>query len=111
MIQGQSREAVICHNMDYADPLTDATLVDAYVSFSRVEKLIGIFLLGAFCPSAFQRGAPVGPDLLLKVLRRTITLEDALRQSADNDRRQANEDASDPMKQSYRCMMTTAGTA
>eukprot|EP00973_Karenia_brevis_P035315 4870314-Karenia_brevis.AAC.1 len=35
MIQGQSREAVICHNMDYADPLTDATLVDAYVSFSR----------------------------------------------------------------------------
>ena len=108
MIQGQSREAVICHNVDYADPLTDAALVDAYVSFSRVKKLAGIYLLGAFSPYAFKRGAPLAPDLLLKVLRREITLDEALRQFAEHDMEEPEENKSDPMMQSYRCMQCFA---
>ena len=108
MIQGQAREAAICHNVDYADPLTDAALVDAYVSFSRVKKLSGIYLLGAFSPYAFKRGAPLAPDLLLNVVRRQMILDEAVRQFAEHDMQEPENNKSDRTMHSYRCMQCFA---
>ena len=83
-----------------------ASQIAAYVCFSRVKLLSGIYVLQAFSPLLFSRGPPKGPERLIRKLSGRITASEALEEWEHDDEgppAESAEKANDVMKTKHRC--------
>ena len=76
-VQGASLAAVIvdCLTVDLCSKTTE--MLAAYIGLSRVRKKEALLIAEPFSPALFCHGQPPGPEILMKVLRREITADDA----------------------------------
>ena len=76
-VQGASLPAVIvdCLAVDLCSKTTE--MLAAYIGLSRVRRKEALLIAEPFSPALFCHGQPPGPEILMKVLRRDITAEDA----------------------------------
>ena len=76
-VQGASLAAVIvdCLKVDLCTKTTE--MLAAYIGLSRVRRKEALLIAEPFSPALFCHGQPPGPEILMKVLRREITADDA----------------------------------
>ena len=76
-VQGASSAAVIvdCLAVDVCTKTTE--MLAAYIGLSRVRRKEALLIAEPFSPALFCHGQPPGPDILMKVLRREITANNA----------------------------------
>ena len=76
-VQGASLAAVIvdCLTVDLCSRTTE--MLAAYIGLSRVKRKEALLIAEPFSPALFCHGQPPGPEILMKVLRRDITADDA----------------------------------
>ena len=76
-VQGASLAAVIvdCLKVDICSKTTE--MLAAYIGLSRVRRKEALLIAEPFSPALFTHGQPPGPEILMKVLRREITADDA----------------------------------
>ena len=76
-VQGASLAAVIvdCLTVDLCSRTTE--MLAAYIGLSRVRRKEALLIAEPFSPALFCHGQPPGPEILMKVLRRDITADDA----------------------------------
>ena len=76
-VQGASLPAVIvdCLAVDLCSKTTE--MLAAYIGLSRVRRKEALLIAEPFSPALFCHGQPPGPEILMKVLRRDITADDA----------------------------------
>ena len=76
-VQGASLAAVIvdCLAVDLCSKATE--MLAAYIGLSRVRRKEALLIAEPFSPALFCHGQPPGPEILMKVLRREITADDA----------------------------------
>ena len=76
-VQGASLAAVIvdCLKVDLCTKTTE--MLAAYIGLSRVRRKEALLIAEPFSPALFCHGQPPGPEILMKVLRRDITADDA----------------------------------
>ena len=76
-VQGASLKAVIvdCLKVDICSKETE--MLAAYIGLSRVRRKEALLIAEPFSPALFCHGQPPGPEILMKVLRREITADDA----------------------------------
>ena len=76
-MQGASLAAVIvdCLKVDICSKTTE--MLAAYIGLSRVRRKEALLIAEPFSPGLFCHGQPPGPEILMKVLRREITADDA----------------------------------
>ena len=76
-VQGASLKAVIvdCLTVDICSKETE--MLAAYIGLSRVRRKEALLIAEPFSPALFCHGQPPGPEILMKVLRRDITADDA----------------------------------
>ena len=76
-MQGASLAAVIvdCLAVDICSKTTE--MLAAYIGLSRVRTKEALLIAEPFSPALFCHGQPPGPEILMKVLRREITADDA----------------------------------
>ena len=76
-VQGASLAAVIvdCLAVDLCSRTTE--MLAAYIGLSRVRRKEALLIAEPFSPALFCHGQPPGPEILMKVLRRDITADDA----------------------------------
>lgn len=76
-MQGTSEKAVIvdCLAVDHCSKTTDS--LAAYIGLSRVRTKEGLLIAEAFSPALFCHGQPPGPEMVMKVIHRQITADDA----------------------------------
>ena len=76
-VQGASLAAVIvdCLTVDLCSKTTE--MLAAYIGLSRVRRKEALLIAEPFSPALFCHGQPPGPEILMKVLRRDITADDA----------------------------------
>ena len=76
-VQGASLAAVIvdCLAVDLCSKTTE--MLAAYIGLSRVRRKEALLIAEPFSPALFCHGQPPGPEILMKVLRRDITADDA----------------------------------
>ena len=76
-VQGASLAAVIvdCLTVDLCSKTTE--MLAAYIGLSRVKRKEALLIAEPFSPALFCHGQPPGPEILMKVLRRDITADDA----------------------------------
>ncbi len=101
MIQGQTLDGVLPDAESHVSPAGPSTHIGAYIGFSRVKTLQGVWILRPFSPFLFTAGSPPGPDILMKKLRGEITgsCEELLELfGADLQTK-----ATDPMQAEYMC--------
>ena len=76
-VQGASLAAVIV-DCFAVDPCSrTAEMLAAYIGLSRVRRKEALLIAEPFSPALFCHGQPPGPEILMKVLRRDITADDA----------------------------------
>ena len=75
--QGASEVAAIvdCLPVDHCCKITE--MLAAYIGLSRVKTKEGLLIASPFSPALFCHGQPPGPEILMKVLRREISADDA----------------------------------
>ena len=80
-MQGASKVAVVvtCFAVDDCAKHTDT--LAAYIGLSRVRTKEGLLIAEPFSPALFCHGQPPGPEIVMKVLRREITADDAKKDS------------------------------
>ena len=78
-VQGASLVAAVvdCFTVDHCSKMTD--MLAGYIGLSRVKTKEALLIAGPFSPALFCHGQPPGPEILMKVLRREITADDALK--------------------------------
>lgn len=76
-MQGASEIAVIvdCFTVDHCAKYSET--LAAYIGISRVRTKEGLLIAEPFSTALFCHGQPPGPEILMKVLRREITPDDA----------------------------------
>ena len=76
-VQGVSLAAVIvdCLTVDLCSRTTE--MLAAYIGLSRVKRKEALLIAEPFSQALFGHGQPPGPEILMKVLRRDITADDA----------------------------------
>ena len=76
-MQGASLEAVIvdCLQADHVCKMTD--MLTSYIGLSRVKSKEALLISEPFSPVLFCQGKAIGPETVMKVLHRKITIEDA----------------------------------
>ena len=76
-VQGASLAAVIvdCLAVDLCSRTTE--MLAAYIGLSRVRRKEALLIAEPFSPALFCHGQPPGPEILMKVLRREITADNA----------------------------------
>ena len=76
-VQGASLAAVIvdCLAVDLCSK--NSEMLAAYIGLSRVRRKEALLIAEPFSPALFSHGQPPGPEILMKVLRREITADDA----------------------------------
>jgi len=76
-MQGASEVAVIvdCFTVDHCAKYSET--LAAYIGISRVRTKEGLLIAEPFSTALFCHGQPPGPEILMKVLRREITPDDA----------------------------------
>lgn len=76
-VQGASLAAVIvdCLTVDHSTKTTE--MLAAYIGLSRVKSKEALLIAEPFSPALFCHGQPPGPEILMKVLRRDISADDA----------------------------------
>ena len=76
-MQGASLEAVIvdCLSADHVCKMTD--MLSSYIGLSRVKSKEALLISEPFSPVLFRQGKAIGPEMVMKVLHRKITKEDA----------------------------------
>ena len=76
-VQGASLATVIvdCLKVDLYTKTTE--MLAAYIGLSRVRRKEALLIAEPFSPALFCHGQPPGPEILMKVLRRDITADDA----------------------------------
>ena len=76
-VQGASLAAVIvdCLAVDLCSKTTE--MLAAYIGLSRTRRKEALLIAEPFSPALFCQGKPPGPDLIMKVLRREITADEA----------------------------------
>ena len=70
MIQGQTLDAAFADAQEIQTTPTCESHIAAYIAFSRVKLMANIWILQPFSPYLFQQGAPKGPDILMRRLRK-----------------------------------------
>ena len=76
-VQGASFLSAIvdCLAVDHCPKFSD--MLAAYIGLSRIKFKELLLIAQAFSPALFCQGQPPGPEILMKVLRREITADDA----------------------------------
>ena len=76
-VQGASLSAAIvdCFTVDHCSKTTE--MLAGYIGLSRVRTKEALLISQPFSPALFCHGQPPGPEILMKVLRREITADDA----------------------------------
>ena len=76
-VQGASLAAVIvdCLPVDLCS--RTAEMLAAYIGLSRVRTKEALLIAEPFSPALFCHGQPPGPEILMKVLRREFSADDA----------------------------------
>ena len=78
MIQGQTLDAAFADAQEIQPTPTCESHIASYIAFSRVKEMKNIWILQPFSPYLFQQGAPKGPAILMRKLRKEITAEQAI---------------------------------
>ena len=80
-MQGASLAAVIvdCLPVDHCPKATD--MLAACIGLSRVRTKEALLIAEPFSPVLFMQGQPPGPEILMKVMKREITADDARQDS------------------------------
>lgn len=76
-VQGASLLAAIvdCLAVDHCSKASD--MLAAYIGLSRVRMKEALLIAQTFSPALFCQGQPPGPEILMRVLRRETTADDA----------------------------------
>ena len=78
IVQGMTLEAAIVDAGDVHAIPSLKDMLACYVALSRVKRAGGLLLLRAFSPFLFTQGAPPGPSILMRLLRKEISPKTAV---------------------------------
>ena len=77
MMQGATLMAAIVDCLEAGHISKASDMLAAYIGLSRVKTKEALLIAQAFSPGLFCHGPALGPELLMKVLRREITADEA----------------------------------
>ena len=78
MVQGQTLDGAFADARECCTAPTGESHIASYIAFSRVKELLKIRILQPFSTFLFRQGAPNGPSILMRKLRREVSAEQAV---------------------------------